>query len=66
LGGIDLSIVAIANTSGIFAAMILSGRWLPGLGGAAAIWVAAAAAMLSSAAFGLFNGFWWPGSPRRP
>lgn len=57
IGGIDLSIVAIANTSGIFAALILSGRWLPGLDGTAAIWVAATVALLSAVAFGLFNGF---------
>jgi len=57
IGGIDLSIVAIANTSGIFAALILSGRWLPGLDGASAIWVATAVAVFSSIAFGLFNGF---------
>jgi simple sugar transport system permease protein len=57
IGGIDLSIVAIANTSGIFAALVLTGRWFPGLDGAAAVWVAAAVALLSSVAFGLFNGF---------
>ena len=57
IGGIDLSIVAIANTSGIFAAMVLAGRWFPGLDGQAAIWAAVAVAVLSSALLGLFNGF---------
>ncbi|MGJ4849605.1 ABC transporter permease [Bacillota bacterium Meth-B3] len=56
IGGIDLSIVANANTSGIFAAMILTGRWFPGLSTPAAIAAAVTVAMLSSALFGLFNG----------
>jgi simple sugar transport system permease protein len=56
-GGIDLSVVAIANTSGIFAAQILAGRWLPGLDGTAAVVAAVAVAILSSVLFGLFNGF---------
>jgi len=57
IGGIDLSIVAIANTSGIFAALILSGRWFPELNGTSAIWAATAVAIFSSIAFGYFNGF---------
>ena len=57
MGGIDLSIVAIANTSGIFAAMIMTGRWLPGLSETASIPLAIAAAMVSATLFGLFNGF---------
>lgn len=57
IGGIDLSIVSIANTSGIFAAMILTGRWLPGLGENAAIALAIIVAMGSATLFGLFNGF---------
>ncbi|MBP3410001.1 MAG: ABC transporter permease [Clostridia bacterium] len=57
IGGIDLSIVSIANTSGIFAAMILTGRWLPGLSENAAIALAIIVAMGSATLFGLFNGF---------
>lgn len=57
IGGIDLSIVSIANTSGIFAAMILTGRWLPGLSENAAIAIAIIVAMGSATLFGLFNGF---------
>lgn len=57
IGGIDLSIVSIANTSGIFAAMILTGRWLPDLSEGAAITVAIIVAMASATLFGSFNGF---------
>lgn len=57
LGGIDLSIVAIANTSGIFAAMIMMGRWFPGLAEGTAIPLAILVAMLSATLFGMFNGF---------
>ncbi len=57
IGGIDLSIVANANTSGIFAAMILTGRWFPGLSEGTAIALAVVVAIASSTLFGLFNGF---------
>ena len=57
MGGIDLSIVAIANTSGIFAAMIMTGRWLPDLSEGAAITFAIVVAMISATLFGLLNGF---------
>lgn len=57
IGGIDLSIVANANTSGIFAAMVLTGAWLPGLSEGAAVVAAVAVAMISATIFGLFNGF---------
>lgn len=57
IGGIDLSIVSIANTSGIFAAMILTGRWLPDLSEGMAVAVAIVVAMVSATLFGLFNGF---------
>ncbi|MEF9894917.1 MAG: ABC transporter permease [Clostridia bacterium] len=56
IGGIDLSMVASANTSGIMAAMILTGKWLPGLSEPVAIVTAVAVAMATSVAFGLFNG----------
>ena len=55
-GGIDLSLVANANTSGIFAAMVLKGRWFPGLSEGAAILVAILVALVSSMLFGLLNG----------
>jgi simple sugar transport system permease protein len=57
IGGIDLSIVATANTSGIIAAMILTGRWLSGISANAAIAAAAAACMITAVAFGFVNGF---------
>lgn len=56
IGGIDLSLVANANCAGIFAAMILTGRWLPGLEGAAQVAAAVAVAMAASLLFGLVNG----------
>jgi simple sugar transport system permease protein len=57
IGGIDLSIVAIANTSGIMAARILVGAWLPGLSGGSAIAAAVSVGMATALAFGVFNGF---------
>jgi simple sugar transport system permease protein len=60
IGGIDLSIVAIANTAGIMAALVLTGAWLPGLSGFsdyALIAAAVATGLTAAAAFGLFNGF---------
>ena len=43
IGGIDLSVIANANTTGIFAAMILTGAWFPGLSEGTAILLAALA-----------------------
>ena len=42
--------------SGIFAAMVLKGRWFPGLSEGAAILVAILVALVSSMLFGLLNG----------
>ncbi len=56
LGGIDLSLVAAANLSGILCAYVLSGAWFPGLSPETAIIVGIATAMVSSAACGLING----------
>ena len=55
-GGIDLSLVANANTSGIFAALVLRGIWFSGLSEGAAIVVAILVAIGSSMLFGLMNG----------
>lgn len=57
IGGIDLSVVANANTAGIFAALILTGVWLPGLDGQNAIIAAVLVAMGASILFGFFNGW---------
>ncbi|MDR2180336.1 MAG: ABC transporter permease [Synergistaceae bacterium] len=57
IGGIDLSIVAIANTSGIMAALVLTGAWMLGLSGSALIAAAVAAGLTTAVIFGLFNGF---------
>ena len=57
IGGIDLSVIANANTTGIFAAMILTGNWFPGLSEGTAILLAVCVAMASAVVFGLFNGF---------
>jgi simple sugar transport system permease protein len=57
IGGIDLSIVAVANTSGIIAALVLTGAWIPGLSGPALIVVAVATGLAAAVFFGLFNGF---------
>ena len=57
IGGIDLSIVAIANTSGIMAALVLTGVWMPGLSGPALIAAAVATGLTAAVFFGLFNGF---------
>lgn len=56
IGGIDLSIVAIANTSGIFAACVLTGRWFPGLDEQIAVLVAVLIAIVSSLIMGIING----------
>jgi simple sugar transport system permease protein len=57
IGGIDLSIVAIANTSGIMAALVLTGTWMPGLSGAVLIAAAVTTGLMAAVCFGLFNGF---------
>ena len=57
IGGIDLSVIANANTTGIFAAMILTGAWFPGLNEGTAILLAVCVALVSAVIFGLFNGF---------
>jgi simple sugar transport system permease protein len=56
LGGIDLSIIANANVSGIFASYVLTGQW-GGLPEDARIPVAICVALVSSATLGSFNGF---------
>ncbi|MDR1978766.1 MAG: ABC transporter permease [Synergistaceae bacterium] len=57
IGGIDLSIVAVANTSGIMTALVLTGVWLPGLSGYGVVAAAVATGLTAAVAFGLFNGF---------
>lgn len=56
-GGIDLSIVSNANTSGIFAALILTKAWFPNLSTPSSIALAVIVALLSSVIFGFVNGF---------
>jgi simple sugar transport system permease protein len=56
LGGIDLSIIANANLSGILAAHVLTGQWLPFIPEGMKIPVAIIGAILVSAALGSFNG----------
>ena len=56
IGGIDLSIIANANTVAITSAYILNGQWAFGLTGSARIVAAVAAAVLVSLLFGLLNG----------
>lgn len=55
-GGIDLSIIANANTSGIFAAFVLTGAWFSGLSSGASIFAAILVAITSAVLFGLING----------
>ncbi|HCR43748.1 MAG TPA: ABC transporter permease [Ruminococcaceae bacterium] len=57
VGGIDLSIIANANTVAIFTAYILNGTWSFGTEGAARVLLAVTAAVITSLAFGVFNGF---------
>lgn len=57
IGGIDLSIIANANTVAILTAYVLNGTWALGLGGSARILFAIFLAILCSVAFGGFNGF---------
>ncbi len=56
VGGIDLSIVANACLSGIIAAFILTGQWLPGMSDEWRIAVAVCSALGLSTLMGLFNG----------
>lgn len=56
LGGIDLSVVAIANLSSITAAFIMTGSWGQGKSGTVVILAGVAAAALTGAAAGWING----------
>ena len=56
VGGIDLSIIANANTVAIFTAYVLNGSWSMGVDGAARIPLALLVALVASLIFGLFNG----------
>jgi simple sugar transport system permease protein len=56
LGGIDLSLVANANLSGILGAYVLSGVWFSGLSPQASISVGILTALCSAVIFGLLNG----------
>ena len=56
IGGIDLSIIANANTVAIFTAYILNGQWFSGINGGSRIVVAILFAFLCSIVFGMING----------
>lgn len=56
IGGIDLSIINGANTIAIFAAFVLNGTWLSSLSDSARIPVGIVVALVTTIAFGLFNG----------
>lgn len=56
IGGIDLSIIANANTVAIMTAYVLNGQWSFGTEGAARVVLALIFAVLCSLLFGLFNG----------
>lgn len=56
IGGIDLSIIANANTVAILTAYVLNGQWSFGADGAARVAMALLFAVLLSLLFGLFNG----------
>lgn len=56
IGGIDLSIIANANTVAILTAYVLNGQWSFGVAGAARVAMALMFAVLLSLLFGLFNG----------
>lgn len=55
VGGIDLSIIASANTVAIFTAYVLNGTWF-GMEGVGCVLAALLVALVSSLLFGLFNG----------
>lgn len=56
IGGIDLSIIANANTVAIFAANVMNGTWSMGLEGPSRIILALFVAVLTALMFGLLNG----------
>lgn len=56
IGGIDLSIIANANTVAIFTAYVLNGTWAFGTQGPARIVLALLIALCTSLAFGILNG----------
>jgi simple sugar transport system permease protein len=56
VGGIDLSIIANANTVAIFTAYVLNGTWSFGLEGGMRIVLALLVALLTSLVFGALNG----------
>lgn len=56
IGGIDLSIIANANTVAIFTAYVLNGTWAFGTQGPARIILALLVALCTSLVFGILNG----------
>ena len=56
VGGIDLSIIANANTVAIFTAYVLNGTWAFGTQGGARVALAVLVALCTSLVFGLLNG----------
>lgn len=56
IGGIDLSIIANANTVAIFTAYVLNGTWAFGTQGPARIVLALLIALCTSLVFGILNG----------
>lgn len=56
IGGIDLSIIANANTVAIFTAYVLNGTWALGTQGPARIVLALLVALCTSLVFGILNG----------
>lgn len=56
IGGIDLSIIANANTVAIFTAYVLNGTWALGTQGSARIVLALLVALCTSLVFGILNG----------
>lgn len=56
IGGIDLSIIANANTVAILTAYVLNGSWALGTSGVLRIILAVLFAIICSITFGLFNG----------
>ena len=56
IGGIDLSIIANANTVAIFTAYVLNGTWALGTQGPARIVLALLVALCTSLGFGILNG----------
>lgn len=56
IGGIDLSIIANANTVAIFTAYVLNGTWAFGTQGPARIVLALFVALCTSLVFGILNG----------